>query len=140
MPLASYRGLGSPSVPVEFLSTASTALTLTQDQQARLLVWNGQSSAARINLPRPEAGMSYKIFFNALAVSSATKIISNAAGTYDMVLGGVAAGSTAVAVAVGTTGELGKSLELVAINDTRWAVFQTYATTVDTQNLESTTT
>src|SRR3990167_10613004 len=99
MPLASYRGLGVPSVPVEFLSTASTALTLTQDQQARLLIWGGQAAASRINLPAPEAGMTYEIFFNGQAVSSATKIIANAAGTYDMVVAGLG-GSTAIALAV----------------------------------------
>jgi len=140
MPAVSYQGLGAPSQRVVFLSTASTVVTLSQDDQGALLVWNGQAGASRFNLPAPSAGMSYEFFFNDLAVSSATKIISNALGTYDIVIKGVAAGTTAVAVAIGTTGELGASFKLVAINDTRWAAFQTYATTVDTQNLESTTT
>jgi hypothetical protein len=91
-------------------------------------------------LPAPEAGLTYRLFFNALAVSSATKIIANATGPYDILMAGAAAGTTGVAVAIGTTGEYGKSLELVAINETRWAAFQTYASSVDSQNLESTTT
>ena len=139
MPVATYQGLGAPSVPVSFISTVSTAYTLTQDDQGRLLIYNGQSSAARFNLPTPEAGMSYEIFFNSQAASSATKIIANALGTYDIVVAGLG-GSTAVAVAVGTTAELGTGVKFIAINDTRWAAFQTFGTSLDSRNLESTTT
>ena len=114
MPKATYKGLGSPSLDVEFLSTASTALTLTQDQQSKLLVWGGQAAAARIRLPAPEAGMEYFILFNDAAVSSATKITSS--GVYDIVCGN----TTAKVVILGSTAELGGGHHLVAINSYRW--------------------
>ena len=114
MPKATYKGLGQPGLDVEFLSTASTALTLTQDQQSKVLVWGGQSSAARIRLPAPEAGMEYFILFTDAAVSSATKITSS--GAYDIVCGN----TTAKAVILGSTAELSAGHHLVAINSYRW--------------------
>lgn len=136
MPAATYRGLGAPSQRIVFLSTASTVLTLVDADQGALLVWNGQSSASRFILPAPSAGMAYEFLFNGPAVSSATKVIANTPGTYDILFHN----TTGVAIAVGTTAEFGASYRLVAINDARWAAFQDYGSTVDSINLESTTT
>jgi len=128
MPKATYKGLGSPVLDVEFLSTASTALTLTQEQQSKLLVWGGQSSAARIRLPAPEAGVEYFIFFNDAAVSSATKITSS--GAYDIVCGG----TTAKAVVLASTAELGAGHHLVAINSYRWVLDRFGGSTLNSTN------
>lgn len=136
MPIASYRGLGSPSARVSFLSTLTTAVTLTDADQDALLVWNGQTSAARISLPAPEAGKTFRFFFNAEAVSTATKIIANALGTYDIAL----MNTTGVAVAAGSTNELGLAFELVGLNDTRWGLFQLHGSTVLANGMNSTTT
>lgn len=111
---ATYQGLGEAGSLVEHLSTASTALTLTDDQQGKWLVWNGQAAASRIRLPAPEAGMVYRILLNGPAVSSATKILSS--GVYDIRTGN----STAKGVAAETTVENGQGFEFVALNDVRW--------------------
>ena len=129
--LAAYKGLGGTVNRVEFISTASTLTTLSLDQQGAFLVWNGQTSAARIRLPRPEAGMVYNIYFNATGVSTATKIISS--GDYDI----RTAASTAKAVAHETTAENGASIRLTAINGYRWVVDRLNASTL---NFNSTTT
>lgn len=128
MPKATFKGLGSPSLEVEFLSTASTALTLTQDQQSKFLVWNGQAAASRIRLPAPEAGMEYFIYFNDAAVSSATKITSS--GVYDIVCGN----TTAKAVILASTAELSAGHHLIAINSYRWAALRIGASTLNSTN------
>ena len=136
------------------LSTLTTALTLSYEEHGgpeRLLLWNGQSSAARINLPSPSLapefktqGLEFNFLFTTGAVSSATKIISNGytvpspGGGTDIQLANP--GTTAVAVACGTTQEAGFAVKLVSIGATRWWAYQVGASTVDSINLESTST
>ena len=119
--LGSYRGLGAPQWQVENLSTASTALTLTDDQQGKLLIWNANAGAARINLPAPEAGMTFTIYFHEDAVSSGTKIIANNAGTFDFYL---IDGTTGVAFAPAdaSTIEGGIGVTVTALNGLQWIV------------------
>ena len=139
--LASYQGLGAPGLRVTNLSSASTALTLTDDQQSALLIWNSQSSASRISLPAPEIGMQYTIFMGGDAVSSATKFISNGAGTYDFYYASTAAvETTGVAVAFGSTAEGGLFVEFTAISDVRWAITKQPYSTVAGAALQSTST
>ena len=133
MPIASYRGLGGVGPFVEFLSTASTALLLTDNQQGMLLVYNGQTSAARIRLPAPEAGKNFHIAFNSPGVSTATKVLSS--GSYDIVING----TTAKGVAFASTVELGAYLDVYGINEYRYlAVSQ--GSTLTGRTFQSTTT
>ena len=133
MPIASYKGLGAVGPAVEFLSTLSTVLTLTDNQQGLFLVYPGQSSAVRIRLPAPEAGKYFHLAFNGPAVSTATKITSS--GVYDIVING----TTAKGVAFASTVELGAVLEVFGINEFRWlAVSQ--GSTLTGRTFQSTTT
>ena len=121
--LASYKGVGAPAQLVEALSVTSTLLTLTDDQQGKFLTWGGQSSASRIRLPAPEAGMVYTIAFNGPGVSTATKITSS--GAYDI----LTANTTGKGVSNETTAERGQVIQLVAINDVRWLATRQGGTT-----------
>ena len=132
MPIASYQGLGAFVGVPQFLSTASTLTTITNDQQG-WVVWGGQSSACRLRLPAPEAGKYFKIMFNGPAVSTATKIQSS--GATDIVING----TTAKAVAFASTVELGAVLDVYGINEFRYlAVSQ--GSTVNIRTFQSTTT
>ena len=122
--LATYRGIGAVGTLVETLSTASTALTLTDDQQGKLLLWPGHSSASRIRLPAPEAGMVYNFAFMGPAASTATKILSS--GAYDI----YTTGTTGKGVSRASTVENGSVLTLVAISDTRWLALDAGVSTV----------
>ena len=136
--LATYNILGFADDRVEFLSTASTALTLSDDQQNKILVWGGQAAASRINLPAPEQGMRYSVFFSDDAVSSATKFASSGFDIYyahqDQVQ------STAAAVAYGSTLEGGMFVEFIALNEFRWAVLRASRTTLSDGGMGTTTT
>ena len=110
--LATYKGLGSPVFDVEFLPTNSTRVTLTADQQSKLLISGGD--ARQIRLPAPEVGMVYNVLFSSGGVSTATKITSS--GAYDI----LTAGTTAKGVANATTVETGVWIQTVAINSFRW--------------------
>jgi hypothetical protein len=122
-------GLGGPQLQVENLTTGSTTLTLTDDQQGKLLVWNGQTSAARICLPQPETGMPYHIYFHSDAASSGTKIIATSVGAYDVYLIDGTTGEC-FAPADGSTVEGGIGVSLFAITDTRWIVDKWGASTL----------
>jgi len=111
--LASYKGLGSPINEVEFLSNASTTITLTADQQGKLLIWDG--AIAQINLPAPEAGMVFRLMNSTGGITSTpTKICSS--GSYDILCNN----TTKKAVCCGSTEEGGIIIELFGINDFRW--------------------
>jgi len=127
--LATYKGLGSPVFDVEFLGTGSTRITLTADQQSKLLISGGD--ARQIRLPAPEVGMVYNVFFSSGGVSTATKITSS--GAYDI----LTAGTTAKGVANESTAERGVWVQLVAINSFRWVASRLGGSTL---NINSTTT
>lgn len=119
---ASYMGLGTPQLQIEYLSTASTVVTLTDDQQSKLLIWNGHdTSAVRINMPAPETGMQYSVYFQGDAISSGTKFIASSIAEYDFYL---VDGTTAevFAAADGSTVEGGVGVTMIAITDYRWIV------------------
>ena len=128
---ASYMGLGAPQSQVEIVSPGSTSYDLSLDQQGKLLAFN--TGAAQINLPAPEAGMVYNIFFLAspTQASTATKIISS--GDYDI----LCAATTAQAVANESTAENGVGISLFAINEFRWVASRFGGSTL---NINSTTT
>ena len=124
--LATYKGLGSPVFDVEFLPTNSSRLTLTADQQSKLLISGGD--ARQIRLPAPEVGMVYNVFFSSGGVSTATKITSS--GAYDILCGG----STAKGVANASTVEMGVWIQLVAINSFRWVASRLGGSTLQVQS------
>src|SRR3990167_1073528 len=139
MAKATYMGLGALDSNVRFLSTASTVYTLADDDQAVWALWGGQSSAARIRLPAPLAGVSYNIFFTDDAVSSATKITCS--GAYDIYYSHIdRVQTTGKAVSLGSTLEGGAWIKLIAINEYRWAVVDAKSSTVNGVNLQSTST
>ncbi len=109
----------------EKLSTASTALQLTLDQQDKLLLWPGHSSASRLTLPNAEAGLTFNIFFQADAVSSATKILAK--DTDDFF---IEDGSTDRGAGVGSTIEGGVGITVIAIDNHRWIADRFGASTV----------
>lgn len=124
MPLASFKGLGAPVIDVEFL-TASTRIVLTNDQQSKILVLDGSTgSTAEIALPIPAEGMMYTILFSTGAAGAVTKILST--GPYDILVGD----STAKGVANATTAERGQAIQLVALNEFRWAASRVGGTTL----------
>ena len=127
--LASYKGLGAPNAAVEFLSTASTAVNLTVDQQGKLLIFD--AGIRQLNLPAPEAGMKFSIMNSTGGVSTVTKILSS--GAYDI----LCAATTAKGVACESTVETGIIIDLVAINDYRWVASRRGGSTL---NINSTTT
>ena len=140
MPLATYKGLGAPGFGVEFLSTASTRATLTQDQQNKLLIAGSWSSGAAIVLPQPEVGLQYKIFFQIDATSAATRMVANTGGS-DVYFFSTAGGeTTAAAVAFQSTQEGGAWIEFTGLSASRWAVTDMPGSTLTGVSLASTTT
>lgn len=120
---ATYQGLGALNLDIENASLASTLVTLTLDQQSKLLVFDGTTAASRIRLPAPEAGMSYNILFSTGAVSTATKVLSS--GVYDILCGN----STGKGAAINSTAERGQVLRFVGLNEFRWLGYRVGATT-----------
>ena len=116
--LASYSGLGAAVLGAEELSTLSTAINLTPDQQGKLLWFD--SGIRQINLPKPEAGMRFLIMNTSGGESSVTKILSS--GESDILVGSVTASVATTAKGVGceSTVEHGIIIELIGINDYRW--------------------
>jgi hypothetical protein len=138
--LATYKGLGAPVLAIENLSTASTRVTLTNDQQGKLLVSANFSSGAAIVLPQPETGMQYNIFFGSDATSAATRIVGNTGDSDIYSLTTAHVDSTDAAVAYGSTAEGAKWLQFTAISDVRWAVTNCDVSTILAAGLQSTTT
>jgi len=131
--LGTFKGLGAANFGVEFLSTASTALALTYDQQGKLLIFNGQTSCSRILLPQPAAGVVFRIFFTgAGGVSSVHKICSTVGGS-DILCGA----TTKKAVGNETTAQTGVGIELIGINEYRYVASRFGGSTL---NINSTTT
>ncbi|MHA2066515.1 MAG: hypothetical protein ACXABY_19255 [Candidatus Thorarchaeota archaeon] len=127
--LASYKGLGAPLLDVEALSTASTAVNLTADQQGKLLWFDG--GIRQINLPQPEAGMVYWLANTTGGVTTVTKILSS--GESDI----LTAASTAKGVACESTVEAGIIIKVIGINDYRWVASREGGSTL---NINTTTT
>ena len=120
--LATYKGLGAFIGGVETLSSASTIVTLTPDQQGKLLLWPGNAGSARILLPAPSAGMVFRILCVDDAVSSATKFVSSG-GAVDIYYAHLdKVQTTGRAVSLGTTLEGGGWVEFTGLSGTRWAV------------------
>ena len=116
--LGTYMGKGSLPLQVEHVSLASTRVTLTDDQQGKLLVLdNSTGSTVEIALPAPEAGMRYTLFFSTGAVDYVTKVLSTA---YDIDVAGTTAKGVACAA---TTAEDGCIIVLIGKNDYRWLAF-----------------
>ena len=139
--IATYKGQANLLSNVEFVSTASTVVTLTYEQQDKWLFIGGDgwSSAARVRLPAPEAGIMYRIFFSGDAVSSATKITCS--GAYDIYYAHVdRVETTGKAVSLGSTLEGGAYLQLLGMNAYRWAVVDAKGSTVNGVNLQTTST
>ena len=129
--LATYRGLGAPGLLIENVSLASTLVTLTLDQQGKVLVFDNTTAASRIRLPAPEAGIVYNVLFSTGGVSSRTKITSS--GVYDILV----AGTTGKGVANESTAEKGVIIQLVGLSEFRWAASRLGASTL---NINSTST
>ena len=111
----SYMGLGAPNWLPKKLSTASTNCALDANvDSGRLLIWNGQTSAARITLPTPEFGLAFKIVFNADAASSGT--IITATSNFDIIM----IGSTYCSVQFNSTSEEGQFIEFIGLSDNRY--------------------
>ena len=123
--LVSFMGLGARNREVELLSTASTALALTYEQQEKLLVWAGQAGAARLTLPQGEPGMAYNVFFTADAVSSATKILTPDTSDFYVV-----DGTTDRGIACASTVEGGLGISVYCINTNRWVADRFGASTL----------
>ena len=124
MPLATYKGLGSPALLVENVSLATTRVTLTQDQQHKLLVLDGSTgSTVEIALPQPEEGLEYWLFFSTGSVSVATKVLST---SYDILIGD----TTAKGVANASTVERGQGIHLIGISAGRWVADRFGGTTL----------
>ena len=110
-------GKGNLPLQVEHVSLATTRVTLTDDQQGKLLILdNSTGSTVEIALPAPEAGMQFTLFFSTGSVTNVTKVLSTA---YDIDV----AGSTAKGVAIDSTAEDGKIIVLIGKNDYRWLAF-----------------
>lgn len=117
----SYKGLGAGFQGVKFHSTASTAITLTVDDQAHLNLVGGDgwTSAARVIFPKPEAGMRFDIFMIGDEVTTATKFCSTG-DDYDIY---VAPDTTGQAVAFASTAEGGCGITLFGISDRRYVAW-----------------
>ena len=112
--LGTYMGRGGLAGAVEFVSLASTRVTLTDDQQGKLLILDGSTgSTVEIKLPAPEAGMRYTLFFSTGAVDYVTKILSTA---FDIKVDG----TTAKGCALASTAEDGQLVILTGKDDSRW--------------------
>ena len=84
--LGTYMGKGNLPLQVEHVSLATTRVTLTDDQQGKLLILdNSTGSTVEIALPAPEAGMQYTLFFSTGSVTAVTKVLSTA---YDIEMDG----------------------------------------------------
>lgn len=112
------------------LSTISTALSLSIDEQDSYLNWGGQSSAARITLPQPEEGLFYQIYLTGPAVSTATKFLSSANTPDGRSVDIVTGGTSAKGVAFATTVENGASIQFLGLNDRRWMALRGPGSTV----------
>jgi hypothetical protein len=136
---ATYKGLGAFIGGVETLSSASTIVTLTLDQQSKLLLWPGNAGPSRILLPQAQIGLVYRVAIIDDAVSSATKFVSSG-GSDDLYFSiETQIQTTGQAVAYGSTLEGGQVVTMEAISDNRWLVTGT-RTTVSDGGLGSTTT
>ena len=120
--LASYRGQGAPVLEIEELSTLSTAIDLTADQQGKLLIFD--SGVGRLRLPKPEAGMVFMIMNSSGGVSTVTKILSS--GECDILTGA----TTAKGVGHESTVEQGLITVLYAINDYRWVASRRFGSSL----------
>lgn len=121
--LASYKGLGAPIFnDAEWLSTASTSIDLTVDQQGKLLIFD--AGIRQINLPTPEEGMQYFVMASTGGVSTATKVLSS--GNYDILV----AATTGKGCAAESTVETGIIMHFFAINDYRWVANRLGASTL----------
>ena len=134
---ASYMGLGAGFQGAKFHSTASTAITFTADDQAylNLVGGDGWASAARVKLPKPEAGVRFDVFFIGDAVSSATKICSTG-DDFDIY---VVNDTTCQAVALNSTAEGGGGITMFGINNNRYVAWD-FAGSSANRALQSTTT
>ena len=125
-----YKGLGAFDSAIETLSTASTVLTLTLDQQGKTLLWGGQAAASRIVLPQAQLGLVYTIVYTDDAFSSAT-MISCSGGTDDIYYSHVdQVQTTGQGVSYGSTLEGGQRVELTGISSVRWMVTDNTRTTL----------
>ncbi len=112
--LGTYMGLGGPVLQVEHVSIASTRITLTDDQQGKLLILDDSTaSTVEIALPAPEAGMQYTLFFSTGAAGQVTKILSTA---FDIKTDG----TTEKGCVLASTAEDGQIIVFTAISDARW--------------------
>ena len=112
--LATYMGLGGAVLAVEHVSLASTRVTLTNDQQGKLLILDDSTgSTVEIALPPPEAGMRYMLYFSTGAAGQVTKVLSTA---YDIKTDG----TTALGCAFHSTAEDGQLMILTAVSEHRW--------------------
>jgi len=107
-------GLGGSVLQVEHVSIASTRITLTDDQQGKLLILDGSTgSTVEIALPAPEAGMQYTLFFSTGAAGQVTKVLSTA---FDIKTDG----TTEKGCVLASTAEDGQIMVFTAISDSRW--------------------
>ena len=127
---AALGGVGKMNVELRNLSTVSTALTLSLDDQDAYLVWGGQSSASRITLPYPEAGLFYQIFLNGPGVSTATKFLSTANNLDGLSVDIITGGSTAKGAALASTVEAGASVQFLGLDSRRWLALRGPGSTV----------
>ena len=112
--LGTYMGKGSLPLQVEFISLATTSITLTDDQQGKLLILDDSTaSTVEIALPAPEAGMQYTLFFSTGAAGQVTKILSTA---FDIKTDG----TTEKGCVLASTAEDGQIMVFTAISDSRW--------------------
>ena len=137
--VASYNGLGGNFLGVKFLSTVSTAVALTVDDQAYLLLAGGSGEMAggghRIALPKPEAGMRFDIFFTADTDTTAIKITSTG-DDQDIY---VADDTTCQAVALASTASGGGGITVFGISDRRYVAWD-FAGSSGTRSITNTTT
>ena len=122
-----FGGIGAVQRYTEVLSSGSTALTLTYAQSGKLLLWNSQTSAARIFLPQPELGLEFQILFLGPPVSTATKIGPTTGTGRDVAVDGTTGAYGRNATSVGETGML---VRCVGVSDTRYALIATRTSTI----------
>lgn len=128
--LGTYMGLGAPQYGVEQLTTASTTIDITNDQQGKLLIFDG--GIRQINLPTPEAGKVFRLMNSTGGVSTVTKILSTGA-SIDIQCDA----TTAQGVGCESTVEGGIIIELIGISDYRYIASRAGGSTL---NINSTTT
>jgi hypothetical protein len=109
-------------VPLKSVSTVSTATRIASSDAYGVQTFGGQSSAQRVFLPPPAAGLKLMFASVTAPVGSATIFyVGSTVGGVDILKGGGSAPTTSRGVQLNSTAnELGQGLMFIGLSATRW--------------------